>query len=429
MENLYKIDRYFLDDISFEFRGRKFALPVVMGSEYEDAVDIRKLRSETGLITFDNGFANTGACKSAITYVDGENGMLRYRGYPIEKIAEKKSYLETSYLLVEGNFPTEQQLSLLKMGVRRWAHPPENLFKILSGFPSNAHPMPMIAALVGALSTYYVMPSQEKLSRKVRQLNYIRLISAIRTITAKVYCTKMGTTLHSVAENRSYAGGFLSMIWGPDVLPEFEKALEIDLMLHADHEQNCSTSAVRTVGSSQVNIYSATSAGINALWGDLHGGACQRVIEMLLAIRKGGGSARSFLDKVKAKPGSFRLMGFGHRVYKYFDPRGTVLKNMCDKLWQSLDHRDPLIDIARELEVLALNDDYFIERNLYPNIDFYSGLLYRTLNLPLFMYTPLFVLGRMSGWIAQYEEMLSDPDLRLTRPRQIYIGEIERSIS
>ena len=408
--------------------GKEQILPVIVGSEGEKAVDIGKLRKETGYVTIDPGYKNTGATTSAITYLDGEKGILRYRGYPIEQLAENSSFVEVSYLLIFGELPTDAQLIEFKRQLTIHSIIHEDMRHFFDGFPSSGHPMATLSSMVNALSAYYPGSLDPKAPR---EMHITRLLSKMRTIAAFGYKKSIGHPIMYPRNNLSYCGNFLHMMFAnpaepyqPD--PEVVRALNTLLILHADHEQNCSTSTVRLVGSSNANVYAAIAAGILALWGPLHGGANQAVIEMLQQIKNAGGDYTGFMNRVKDKKSGVRLMGFGHRVYKSYDPRARILKKMADRLLPHLKVDDPLLDIAKKLEEIALSDPYFVERGLYPNVDFYSGIVYRAIGIPLNMLTVMFSLGRLPGWIAQWKEMMEDPKRVIGRPRQIYTGVGER---
>ena len=406
-----------------EYDDTSYELPIVEGSYQERAIDIRSLRKDTGLITLDSGYMNTGATESEITFINGEEGILLYRGYPIEELAEESSFVETSYLLIYGELPTETELEEFSTLLTYHSMLHEDMRHFFDGFPSRAHPMAILSSMVSALSAYYpdsLEPDTEN------QQHIARLLSKLRTIAAFSYQKKQGRPVQYPRNELGYCGNFLHMMYShpaeplyePD--PEMVRALNVLLILHADHEQNCSTSTVRLVGSSQASLYAAISAGISALWGPLHGGANQAVIEMLKEIRDEGGDPKTFMQQVKSR--ERRLMGFGHRVYKNFDPRAMILKKYADRLLNHLKINDELFDIARQLEEVALSDDYFIERKLYPNVDFYSGIIYRAMGIPTEMFTVLFAMGRIPGWIAHWKEMMDDPNVRIGRPRQIYTG-------
>ena len=408
--------------------GVEYELPVIIGTEGERGIDIRKLRTITRHITLDSGYMNTGSTQSSITYLDGEKGILRYRGIPIEQLAEHSTFVETSYLLIYGELPTESQLERFGTLLTRHSIIHEDMKHFYEGFPSTGHPMSILSSMICALSAYYpdcLDPSSD------RNIHYTRVLSKIRTIAAFGYKKSIGHPIMYPRNDLRYVANFLYMMFSvpsepyePD--PIVCDALNTLLILHADHEQNCSTSTVRLVGSSQANLYAAVSAGILALWGPLHGGANQAVIEMLQRIQASGGDYKSFMAQVKDKSSGVRLMGFGHRVYKSYDPRAKILKKLADKLLPHLKIKDPLLDIAKRLEEVALSDQYFIERNLYPNVDFYSGILYRAIGIPLDMFTVMFALGRIPGWIAHWKEMNEEPDRKIGRPRQIYTGSTER---
>jgi len=407
--------------------GQSIELPVLAGSENEHAVDISKLRSQTGYITMDPGYGNTGSCQSAITFLDGEKGILRYRGIPIEQLADKASFVEVAYLIVYGKLPNQTELDAFTDSLNHHALLHEDMKHFFSSFSGNAHPMAILSAMVASLSGYYGEASTGDKNGDV-DMNAARLISKIRTLAAFSYKKSIGQPFIYPDDSLSYCANFLQMMFAvpardyePD--PVVVEALNLLLILHADHEQNCSTATVRTVASSHANLYASVSAGILALWGPLHGGANQKVIEMLELIRADGGNLKKWVDMAKDKDSSFRIMGFGHRVYKNFDPRATVIKNACDKVLDKLGIDDPVLDLAKQLEEVALSDDYFIERKLYPNVDFYSGIIYRAIGIPVDMFTVMFALGRLPGWIGQWKELMDDPTHRITRPRQIYQGQ------
>ncbi|HEY4243611.1 MAG TPA: citrate synthase [Kofleriaceae bacterium] len=405
--------------------GKEAQLPVVVGTEDEHAIDIRSLRNDTGYITLDTGYMNTGSTTSAITYLDGEQGILRYRGYSIEDLAEKSNFVEVAYLLIHGQLPTQQQREAFGTSLTRHSLIHEDMTHFFAGFPPTSHPMAVLSAMVTSLSAYY----PDSLDRNSSiDLHITRLLSKVRTIAAFAHKKSIGQPLMYPKNSLRYAGNFLHMMFAVPseeyvVSPILEKAINQLLILHADHEQNCSTSTVRMVGSSGANLYASIAAGILALWGPLHGGANQAVIEMLEEIQQSGGDGKKFIDDVKNKRDNRRLMGFGHRVYKNFDPRAKILKKMCDEVLQHLGVKDPLLDIAKSMEEIALKDDYFISKKLYPNVDFYSGIIYRALGIPTNMFTVMFALGRLPGWIAHWKEMVEDKDSKIGRPRQIYTGE------
>jgi len=418
------------DNVQINFNGETYDLPVIEGSEEEKAIDIAQLRGESGLITMDPGFKNTGSTKSEITFLDGEKGILRYRGYPIEQLAENSTFLEVAYLLIWGELPNEVDFTEFKRQVTRRSMVHEDIKNILMGFPSSAHPMGVMSALVGALTAFYPGSLDPNRSKDLIELSMIRLISKLPTIAAWAYKNKIGQPFNFPDNSLDYCSNFLKMMFRVptedyEVDPVVANAIDKLLILHADHEQNCSTSTVRLVGSSQASIYSSISAGICALWGPLHGGANQAVIEMLEKIKEDGGDSNKWMNKAKDKDDPFRLMGFGHRVYKNFDPRAEIIKKAADKVLDKLGVSDPILDIAKDLEEVALNDDYFVERKLYPNVDFYSGIIYRSLGIPVEFFTVMFAIGRLPGWIAQWKEMLENNE-PIGRPRQIYTGSTER---
>jgi citrate synthase len=405
-------------------------LPIVVGSEGERAIDIRRLRQDTGFITLDPGYANTGSCRSAVCFIDGEQGILRYRGYPIEELAEKSSFLEVAYLLIKGELPTRKELESFRSSIRIHTMLHEDFKRFYGALPKDAHPMAACSAAVGALATFYPDSLDPRNSRQV-EVSVHRLIAKLPTIAAYAYKHSIGQPFLYPRNELAYVGNFLYMMFATpceryDVDPVVEKALDLLLILHADHEQNCSTSTVRLVGSSMANLFAAISAGINALWGPRHGGANQEVIQMLEQIRDEGLTARQFVDRAKDKDDPSRLMGFGHRVYKNFDPRAKIIKKACFAVLERLGVHSRLLEIAVELEEIALKDEYFIERKLYPNVDFYSGVIYNAIGTPANMFTALFALGRLPGWIAHWIEMHGDADFKIGRPRQIYTGDAER---
>ena len=417
------------DTVKLEVNEKSIDLPLVMGSESEIGIDISKLRSQTKAITLDPGFVNTGSCESGITYLDGENGILRYRGYPIEQLAEKSNFLEVSYLLIYGELPTNQQLNDFEYNVKQHTLLHEDVRHIYQAFPKDAHPMAILSSIVCALSTFY--PDFSATDSEAVDLAIWRLMGKLPTIAAWSYKKNIGQPFVYPINEFTYTKNFLNMLFGVpttnyEVPEEFVKALNVLFILHADHEQNCSTSTVRLVGSSEANLFASISTGIAALWGPLHGGANQAVLEMLKQIHNDGGDVQKFVKLAKDKGSGFRLMGFGHRVYKNFDPRATILKGYCDKILDLLGTPDPLLDIAKQLEEAALTDEYFIERNLYPNVDFYSGIIYKALGFPTDMFTVLFSLGRLPGWIAHWLEMRNGIS-KIGRPRQIYTGQTERN--
>ena len=412
-----------LDGVEHEF-------PVIVGSENEVAIDIRQLRAQTGAITYDPGLANTGACLSEITFLDGEKGVLRYSGYPIEQLAEHSSFLEVVWLLIHRDLPTQKELDGFRKQITYHTMLHEDLKRFFGAFPKAGHPMAITAATVGALSTFY---QDVKFNDPAEQrwAAAIRLLAKIPTIAAYSYKHSIGQPMVYPRNDLSYCENILHMMFSTPceeyaVDPVAARALDLLLILHADHEQNCSTSTVRVVGSSQSNLFASVSAGIMALWGPLHGGANQKVIEMLIAIRDGERSAAKFMELAKDKDSGVRLMGFGHRVYKNYDPRARILKKACHDLLDKIGTKNPLLQIALELEEIALNDDYFVERKLYPNVDFYSGIIYQALRIPIDMFTVFFAMGRLPGWISQWLEYHRDPDRRISRPRQVYTGALQR---
>ncbi len=411
--------------------GKEYELPVIVGTENEKAIDISKLRGASGYITIDPGFKNTGSCKSAITYLDGENGILRYRGYPIEQLAEKASFLEVAYLLIKGDLPNQKELDWFVNSITKHTLVHEDMKRFFEAFPTDAHPMGILSSMIASLSTFY--PESQNPNRSIEdvELTMHRVIAKLPTLAAQAYKNNMGHPVVYPNNNLSYTENFLQMMFGLPtedykVNSVVNDALNKLLILHADHEQNCSASTVRIVGSSQANLYSAISAGIAALWGPLHGGANQAVIEMLETIKNDGGGLQKWVDKAKDKSDSFRLMGFGHRVYKNFDPRAKIIKKAADDVLDALGIDDPVLEIAKELEAVALKDQYFVDRGLYPNVDFYSGIIYRALGIPTDMFTVMFAIGRLPGWIAQWKEMveMGEP---IGRPRQVYTGANERN--
>ncbi len=410
--------------------GKTYELPVVEGTEKELAIDISALRDLSGYVTLDTGYKNTGATQSAITFLDGEEGILRYRGYPIEQLAESSTFLEVAYLLIYGELPTADQFSKFEQDIRLHTLVHEDFHKILSGFPAKAHPMGVMASIICSLTAFYPEAIYER-SKEYIDLTIIRLLAKAPTIAAWTYKHSIGHPVNYPNNKHNYCSNFMSMMFALpvddyQVNPVVARALDKLLILHADHEQNCSTSTVRIVGSSKASLYSSVSAGINALWGPLHGGANQEVIEMLEAIKADGGNVDKYIAKAKDKNDSFRLMGFGHRVYKNFDPRAKIIKKAADDVLTSLGINDPVLDIAKRLEEVALSDPYFVERKLYPNVDFYSGIIYRALGIPTDMFTVMFTLGRLPGWIAQWKEM-NERKEPIGRPRQIYTGATERN--
>ncbi|MEE9161788.1 MAG: citrate synthase [Candidatus Neomarinimicrobiota bacterium] len=408
---------------------QEYELPVVVGTEEEVGIDISKLRSTSGLITLDSGYGNTGSCTSTITFINGEKGILRYRGYPIEEIAKAARFVEVCYLLVYGHLPNHGELEEFRHSLSHHSMIHEDMKKFFEGFPPSAHPMAVLAAMISSLSGFY--PNVE-LDEDTVDLNIIRLLAKAKTIAAFSYKKSIGHPYVYPRNDLNYTEDFLHMMFAVpaetyEAPPVLDHALNLLLILHADHEQNCSTSTVRMVGSSQANLFASISAGVRALWGPLHGGANQRVIQMLDTIRNDGMNYQKYVDMAKDKDSEFLLMGFGHRVYKYFDPRATILKEAADQVLSELGMDDPLLEIAKRLEEIATRDEYFLERGLYPNVDFYSGILYRAMGIPTEMFTVMFALGRLPGWIAHWKEMREDANPRIYRPRQIYIGEKQRT--
>lgn len=415
-----------MSNVIIKYEGKEYEFPVVEGTQAERGIDIAKLRDLTGLITLDPGYMNTGSCQSAITFLDGEKGILRYRGIPIEMLAEKATFVETSYLLIYGKLPNKKELETFTNTLTRHTMLHEDMKRFYDGFPRDAHPMAILSSAVSTLSTFY----QDLLysdAPEDRNLSIYRLLAKLPTIAAFSYKKSIGQPFVYPTNSLDYCSNFLKMMFGVpaeeyEVDPVVAKALDLLLILHADHEQNCSTSTVRLVGSSRAHLYASVSAGISALWGPLHGGANQEVIEMLQSIQKSGGDVKTFVEKVKKKEDGVRLMGFGHRVYKNFDPRAKIIKHYCDMILSKLGIHDPLLDIAKSLEETALSDDYFVSRKLYPNVDFYSGIIYKAIGIPTNMFTVMFAIGRTPGWIAQWKEMIESPGSKIGRPRQIYTG-------
>ena len=407
--------------------GTEYELPVITGTEDEKAIDIAKLRGQSGYITLDPGYKNTGATESAITFLDGEKGILRYRGYPIEQLAEHSNFIEVAYLLINGKLPNRHELEQFEGTINRHSLVHENMKVMSQAFPAHAHPMGVLSALMASLSTFYPESQNPHRAPEMVNLTIIRLLAKMPTLGAMAHRNSSGAPIMYPKNSLGYIENFLYMMFGMptedyNIDPVIVKALDKLLILHADHEQNCSTSTVRIVGSSQANLYSSISAGVSALWGPLHGGANQAVIEMLENIKADGGNIEKWIDKAKDKDDSFRLMGFGHRVYKNFDPRAKIIKKAADDVLNKLGINDPVLEIAKKLEEIALQDDYFVQRNLYPNVDFYSGIIYRALGIPTEMFTVMFALGRLPGWIAQWKEMTERKE-PIGRPRQVYIGE------
>jgi citrate synthase len=418
------------DKAIVEVNGKRVELPVVRGAEAEVCVDISQLRAKTGAITLDYGYANTGACESAITFLDGERGILRYRGYNIEDLAEHGSFMEIAYLLYHGELPTRAELDEFVSNITYHTMLHEDMRQFFAAFPKDAHPMAILSSAVCALSTFYQQVDES--TDEGLALSMYRLVGKLPTIAAWAYKKSIGQPFVYPDNALGYGENYLRMMFSTptepyQVHPDVAKALDVLLILHADHEQNCSTSTVRIVGSSRANLFASVSAGIAALWGPLHGGANQAVVEMLEYIRDSKMSVQKFVEKVKDRSSEERLMGFGHRVYKNFDPRGKIIKAYADKVLSRLGVKDPLLDLAKELETAALKDPYFIERKLYPNVDFYSGIIYRALGIPVNMFTVIFAFGRLPGWIAHWREMSRSAQTRIGRPRQIYVGPTERT--
>ena len=406
-------------------------LASVPATEGESGLNVSSLLAATGDVAYDPGFVNTASCSSAITFIDGEKGILRYRGYPIEQLAERSTYLETAFLLIHGDLPTRDELSEFEGWIGKHTILHEDLKRFFQGFPSDAHPMPVLSSAVSAISTFY-QDSLDPFDPEQVEVSTIRLLAKLPTIAAYAHRTSLGQPLLYPDNSLNLVENFLRMTFGwpaepYEVDPVVVRALDMLLVLHADHEQNCSTSTVRLVGSSHANLFASVSAGINALFGPLHGGANQAVLEMLQSIHSSGDDVPSFVAKVKDRTSNTRLMGFGHRVYKNYDPRAAIIKKTADQVLEHLNVDDPLLDIARELEEVALADDFFISRKLYPNVDFYTGLIYKAMGFPTDMFTVLFALGRLPGWIAQWREMIADPTTKIGRPRQVYVGEQERT--
>jgi citrate synthase len=412
------------DHVKLIYNGTTYKLPVIVGTEGEVAIDITRMRADTGFITLDPGFANTGACESSITYMDGEKGILRYRGIPVEELAEKSTFKETSYLLINGRLPSEEELRTFSIMLNDHSLVHEDMKTFYQNFPRASHPMGILSSMVNALRSFY--PALQ-IDEEEINITVTRLLAKVRTMAAMSYKISRGHTTVFPRPDLAYCENFLNMMFDTPVKPyrikrEVVRALEVFWILHADHEQNCSTSAVRVVGSARTNLYAAISAGIAALWGKLHGGANQAVIEMLVEIHERGGSIQKYIERAKDKNDPFRLMGFGHRVYKTYDPRAKIMKKMCDDLLDAIKLDDPLLDIAKELEEVALKDPYFVDHNLYPNVDFYSGIVLRAIGIPTNMFTVMFAIGRLPGWIAQWKESVDDPQWRISRPRQVYTG-------
>jgi citrate synthase len=412
-------------DISIE--GKTYTYPVIEGSEQEHGIDITQLRNQTGYITLDDGYGNTGSCKSAITFIDGEKGILRYRGIPIEELAQKSSFIETAFLLIWGHLPTREELDAFSESLTANSMLHEDMKFHFEGFPPHAHPMAILSSMINAASCFYPELLSSEIKGSAFDLEVTRLLSQVRTIAAFAYRKSHGLPIIYPKLDYKYTANFLHMLFShplKDHEPDAEavKALDLIFLLHADHEQNCSTSTVRMVASSRANMFASAAAGVCALWGPLHGGANQAVLEMLEDIHRSGDDGSRFIVAAKDKNSGKKLMGFGHRVYKNYDPRAKIIKKACDDLLAKLKINDPLLDIAKKLEEAALKDSYFVERKLYPNVDFYSGIIMRALKIPVEMFTVIFAIGRMPGWIANFKEVMDDPAVRINRPRQIYTG-------
>ena len=419
------------DDITLHHPAAEVDLSVVPATDGSSGLDISQLLKATGDVSLDVGFTNTASCESKITYIDGDVGILRYRGYPIEQLAQSSTYLEVAYLLIYGELPTEAELDDFVGRIKRHTMLHEDLRRLFDGFPRNAHPMPVLSSAVSALSTFYE-DSLDPLDPEQVEISTIRLLAKLPTIAAYAYKKSVGQPYVYPDNSLDYVSNYLRMSFGVpaepyEVDPVMAEVLDMLLVLHADHEQNCSTSTVRLVGSSHANMFASVSAGINALFGPLHGGANQAVLEMLEGIHASGGGVKTFIRQVKNREDGVRLMGFGHRVYKNYDPRAAIVKEKAHEVFERLDVHDPLLDIALRLEEVALADDFFVSRKLYPNVDFYTGLIYKAMGFPTRMFTVLFALGRLPGWIAQWREMITDPATKIGRPRQVYVGATERN--
>jgi citrate synthase len=415
-----------MSDVALEHPGGTLPLPVKTGTEGPAGIEVPKLLATTGMVTLDPGFVNTAACESAITYIDGDAGILRYRGYPIEELAEKASFLEVAWLLIYGELPSDDELAGFKAQIRKHTMLHEDFREFFGGFPTDAHPMAVLSSAVAALSTFY-QDSLDPFDPDHVEQSTIRLLAKMPTIAAYAYKKSIGQPFLYPDNSLGYVDNFLRMTFGVpaeeyEIKPTMSKALNLLFLLHADHEQNCSTSTVRLVGSSNANLFVSVSAGVAALFGPLHGGANQAVLEMLERIQADGGDVSRFVQRVKDKEPGVKLMGFGHRVYKNYDPRATIVKKVAKEVLEQLEKPDPMLDLAMQLEEAALSDDYFVERKLYPNVDFYTGVIYRAMGFPTRMFTVLFALGRLPGWIAQWREMINDPATKIGRPRQVYTG-------
>jgi citrate synthase len=419
-----------MTDVKLDHPGGQLSMPVRSAVEGPGGIDVSALLKDTGYVTLDQGFVNTASCASAITYIDGDAGILRYRGYPIEQLAEKASFLEVSYLLIYGELPSAAELEDFSSRIRNHTLLHEEMRQFFSGFPRDAHPMAVLSSSVTALSTFY-QDALDPFDRDQVEISTVRLLAKVPTIASYAYKKSIGQPLLYPDNSLGYVENFLRMTFGVpateyEVDPEAAKILDMLFVLHADHEQNCSTSTVRLVGSSQANLFASVSAGVNALFGPLHGGANQAVLEMLQGIQDDGGDVDAFVRRVKNKEQGVKLMGFGHRVYKNYDPRAAIVKKAAQDVLSKMAKPDPLLDIAMRLEEIALADDFFVSRKLYPNVDFYTGLIYKAMGFPTKMFTVLFALGRLPGWIAQWGEMMADPTTKIGRPRQLYTGEAER---
>ncbi len=414
-----------------EYDGKRQELETMIGSENEVGVDITQLRAKTGMITLDPGYGNTGSCTSDITYIDGDKGILRYRGYSIEELAQKSTFMESAFLILNGHLPSQSELDVFERGISAEAGLHHSMNSHFDGFPADAPPMAILSSMLNTLACYNTELLTTEHEGEAFDLVVSKIISKVRTIAAWSYRTSVGQAYMPPNPKLSYSGNFLHMMFSKPfeeykIIPEVEAAIDLFFILHADHEQNCSTSTVRMVGSSRANLFSSVAAGVGALWGPLHGGANAAVIDMLEDIHSNGIALSDYVDAAKDKNNDTKLMGFGHRVYKSFDPRAKILKGHVDRVLEALDIDDPLLDIAKELEQVALNDEYFVSRNLYPNVDFYSGILLRAIGIPVNMFTVMFAIGRMPGWISNWREMLSQ-NQRICRPRQVYTGENLRS--
>ncbi|KAB1900990.1 citrate synthase [Micromonospora sp. AMSO1212t] len=419
-----------MTEVKLDHPGGQLSMPVQSAVEGPAGIGVSKLLKETGMTTYDPGFVNTASCSSAITYIDGDAGILRYRGYPIDQLAEKSSFLEVSYLLIYGELPSQTQLTEFSERIRRHSLLHEEMRRFFDGFPRDAHPMAVLSSAVSAISTFY-QDSLDPFDSEHVEMSTVRLMAKVPTIASYAYKKSIGQPLLYPDNSLGYVENFLRMNFGVpaepyEVDPVIARVLDMLFVLHADHEQNCSTSTVRLVGSSNANLFASVSAGVNALFGPLHGGANQAVLEMLQKIHADGGDVRSFVQKVKDKQDGVKLMGFGHRVYKNYDPRAAIVKKAAQDVLGRMAKPDPLLDLAVQLEEIALADDFFVSRRLYPNVDFYTGLIYKAMGFPTKMFTVLFALGRLPGWIAQWREMINDPETKIGRPRQIYTGATER---